>query len=413
MMPSWSADDRLVAFSTGNTNFFVGENIGNLAPSIVWVAQADGGTPVQISDASHLNVSPVWTPAGTVLYVSSLGGNRDIYSQPIGSDLKPRGGPVRLTTGLNAHTISIDRAGTTLSYSVFNTVANLYSTPIPSSPVIDPPMHQITMGNQTVESGSSTNDGMWIAYDSNINGNVDIFRIPIDGGEAQQLTHNSIDDFAPTWSPDGREIAFHSVDNGSRDIFIMDANGGNLTSAAATASQELAPVWVDANTLIYGVLPDSVFTVSRNPSNPKEWNKPRFLFRSIIASPSPDGTRYLAGAGDGWLCASCPSGGYVVARSGGEPIRILAPELEKVIASPGTLSWSRDSRHAYISVREKDGSSSIWQLAVNGDQERRLVHLRDDKHQVYRTNLDVGANHFYFPIGDRQSDIWTMELKKK
>ncbi|HKY96709.1 MAG TPA: protein kinase, partial [Gemmatimonadaceae bacterium] len=59
MMPAWSQDDRLITFSTGNRNFFIGDNVGNLAPSTVWVVRADGGIPVQISDAIHLNVSPV------------------------------------------------------------------------------------------------------------------------------------------------------------------------------------------------------------------------------------------------------------------------------------------------------------------------------------------------------------------
>jgi hypothetical protein len=64
-------------------------------------------------------------------------------------------------------------------------------------------------------------------------------------------------------------------------------------------------------------------------------------------------------------------------------------------------------------MREKDGSSSIWQLPVNGDQARRLVHLKDPAHQFYRMNLDADTKSFYFPLGNRQSDIWTMELKKK
>ena len=99
-------------------------------------------------------------------------------------------------------------------------------------------------------------------------------------------------------------------------------------------------------------------------------------------------------------------------KQGPTPIRnvpaISAKRALTVLDRPGAPQST-----IYMLLREQDGSSSVWQLAVNGDPERRLVHLRDDKHQVFRTNLDVGANHFYFPIGDRQSDIWTMELRKK
>jgi serine/threonine-protein kinase len=414
MMPSWSADDRLITFSTGNQNFFVGDNIGNLAPSTVWVVRADGGKTVQVSDASHLNVSPVFTPDGEILFVSSIGGNRDIYNQRIGSDLKPRGDPIRLTTGLNAHTISVDRSGKTLAYSVFNTVANLWSIPISASTASDTQLHQITSGNQTIESGFVSYDGKWIAYDSNINGNTDIFKVPVNGGEPQQLTHNSVDDFSPNWSPDGTRLVFHSVDKGSRDVFTMNADGGDVEPVVATPSQELAPVWLPDGSIIYDVLPDTFFIIKKNPARPTEWGKPKLLIRGLILGMSYDGRHLAVGAGPGVVCAKCPLGAYVANGDGSNPVQIPSvPALDSVLAVAGTLLWSRDSRHLYFSIREKDGSSSIWQLPVNGDMGKRVVHLTSPDHQFYRTNLDADTKNFYFPLGERQSDIWTMELKKK
>jgi hypothetical protein len=43
----------------------------------------------------------------------------------------------------------------------------------------------------------------------------------------------------------------------------------------------------------------------------------------------------------------------------------------------------------------------------------RLVHFTDPAQQFYRTSLDADSKNFYFTFGDRQSDVWTMELKKK
>jgi serine/threonine-protein kinase len=413
MMPSWSQDDKLITFSTGNQQFFAGDNIGNLAPSTVWVVRADGGDPVQVSDAIHLNVSPVFTPDRDILFVSSMGGNRDIYSQRIGSDLKPRNDPVRITTGLNAHTISLDRSGKILAYSVFTTLANLWSIPISSSTATDSQLHQITSGNQTIESGYVSYDGKWLAYDSNINGNADIFKVPVDGGEPQQLTHNSVDDFSATWSPDGTHIVFHSVDKGNRDLFTMDANGGNVETVVATPRQELAPGWMPDGSIIYNVLPDSFFVIKRNPAKPTEWGKPRLLVRAGIISMSLD-QKYLAvGSAYGQFCPDC-SGLYVAQADGTSPVHIPAiPGIDSTFAVPGALIWSRDSRHLYFSMREKNGSSAVWQLPINGDPARKVVHLTAPNHQFYRTNLDADSRNFYFPLGERQSDIWTMELKKK
>ena len=409
---SWSVDDKLVAFTRGNIFYFFGENIGNLAPASVWVVRSDGGDPVQITDHTHLNVSPVFTADGSVLFVSTLGGNRDVYLQPIGGDLKPRGAPKRLTTGLNPHTISIDRDGTTLAYSVFNTVANVWSHPIPSSPVANVQPRQVTTGNQTIESGWLSWDGKWLAYDSNVNGNQDIFKVALSGGDPQQLTHNDFDDFNPSWSPDGKEIAFHALPRGNRDIYVMDANGGNLTAVAATPREELTGAWLpDGNSIIFTVLPDSVFVVRRDAA--RKWGKPEFMARALAWSFPLDGSSMIAGGPPGSICPTCDAMLYTTTVDFTNPVRLQTPKIMEVVASPGQFVFSRDARHAYTLIREKDGTGSIWQLPVNGDPERRLLHFKDPSRQFYRNSLDVDDKNFYFTLGDRQSDIWTMELRKQ
>ena len=410
--PAWSPDDKLIAFTRGNIQYFFGENIGNLAPSSIWVLRVDERKPKQITDNTHLNVSPVFTSDGAVLFVSTLGGNRDVYMQRISSDLSPRGAAVRLTTGLNPHTISIDKSGSTLAYSVFSTVANIWSHPIPATPVEDPKFRQITFGNQTIETGTISPDGQWLLYDSNLNGNQDIFKMRLAGGDPQQLTHNDVDDFAPTWSPDGREIAFHNLTKGNRDVWVMDANGGNLTSVVATGGEELTPIWTpDGNGLIYLVFPDSTFLIRRDAS--RKWGKPRLLSNALFAAFAPDNHQALVFGGPGQVCPACEAGIYTVNADLTSPRLLTTPKIANYLAIGGTMAYSRDSKHAYGVVREKDGTGAIWQLPLNGDPERRLIHFTDPSRQFYRTSLDVDSGNFYFTLGDRQSDIWTMELKKQ
>ena len=413
LIPAWSPDDKLIAFSRGNPRFLAGDNIGNLAPSSVWVVSAAGGKPVRITSDTYLNTSPAWTPDGAVLFVSSQGGNRDIYMQRISSDLSPRGEPIRLTTGLNAHTISVDRAGKTLTYSVFTTVANVWSTPIPSAPVESPPLTRVTGGNQTIETAYISPDGQWLAYDSNINGNQDIFKMPVAGGEPQQLTRNMGDNFNPTWSPDGREIAFHSLVKGNRDVYVMDASGGNLRAVVSTSREEAAPYFQpDGKGLFYLVASDSIFEIRRDPRNPAMWGTPRFMRKSGLIIPSPDNSKWVFSAANREACPDCSFGLNVSSSDGSNVRRIQLNDMPKVVASFGTVLWSSDSRYLFVSVRETDGTSAIWQVPLDGTPERRLVRLPDPERQFYRTTLSMGPTHFYFPIGNRQSDIWTMELKR-
>jgi len=412
--PAWSADDRLIAYTQGNIQFFAGELIGNIAPSSIWVARIDGGTPVRVSETTHLNTSPIWTPDGALLYISSLGGSRDIYLQRISSDLKPRGEPQRLTTGLNAHTISIDRSGKKIAYSVLNTVANIWSAPIPAGPVENIQVKPVTTGNQTIEWMTLSPDKQWLVYDSNLNGNQDIYKMPIGGGEPQQLTHNGIDNFAPSWSFNGKMIGFHSIVNGSRDVFVMDSSGANVTPVAATPREELSGVWLpDGNSLLYQILPDSMFIARRDPAQPNEWAAGRFLLRAGFGAIAFKSGTMLVGGQAGVICPGCEGGLYLTALDGSNRRLIPTPAIMKVVQSVGAFIWSPDERYIFLSMREKDGTSSVWRISPGVGEEVRLLRFTDPSRQFYRPALDVDAKNLYFTLGDRQSDIWTLELKKQ
>ena len=410
--PAWSFDDRLIAFARGNGGFLSGADMGNIAPSSIWVVEASGGEPVRVSGDSHLNTSPVWTIDGALLFVSSAGGGRDIYLQRINRDREPRGDAVRVTTGLNPHTISISHDGKTVAYSAFTTVANIWVATDEGSAVANAAAAKpVTAGNQTIEHGFVSPDGKWLAYDSNVDGSQDIFRMPLDGGEPQQLTKNSYDDFHPTWSPDGKEIAFYSLAKGNRDIYVMNADGSGVDVIAEGPSEQRTPVWRGANEILYMVFPDSVFSVKRSGG---EWERPKLAARSG-ATPvmySPDGKWRIHFEKAKAVCDTCPAGMYVESTNDSES-KYVPVRRAQISSIAGAGPWSKDSRHFYGAVREADGTSSIWQLPVNGDEERRVLHFTDPARQLYRSSFDVFGRNFYFTIGDRQSDIWTMELKKQ
>jgi WD40 repeat protein len=202
--------------------------------------------------------------------------------------------------------------------------------------------------------------------------------------------------------------------NGNRDIYVMDASGGNRVAVTSTPSQEIAPSWApDGQSLLVGVLPDSSTEIPRDPGSRTGWGRPKPPRRIPIASISPDGSRILVGALGGIVCADCPRGLYILSRDWKNPVALNAPKVLGLHSNRGTLGWSRDARHAYIAVNENDGTSSIWQLPVGSDVERRVFHLVDPARQFFRPNLDVDSANFYVSIGGRQSDIWTIELKKQ
>ncbi len=92
----------------------------------------------------------------------------------------------------------------------------------------------------------TTTEGTWMSVDVSPDGRTvafdllgDIYRIPIEGGNAQRLTSGPAWDQIPRWSPNGRAIAFVSDRNGADNIWSIGPGGEN--PRAITNEKETLP----------------------------------------------------------------------------------------------------------------------------------------------------------------------------
>jgi TolB protein len=85
-------------------------------------------------------------------------------------------------------------------------------------------------------------DGQKIAFSRNVDGNVDIFVMAVDGTGLQRLTTTAGNDSVPAWTPDSQQIAFRTTRNDRWQIFLMNADGSDqrLIIDDVGASQEWA-----------------------------------------------------------------------------------------------------------------------------------------------------------------------------
>lgn len=179
-------------------------------------------------------------------------------------------------------------------------------------------------------------DGRWLLFCSERNGNPDIFAIELAGSKAPRpLTSDSAMEDAPSVSTDGKQIAFVSDKHGNADIFVMafdptdpagDAKAVNLTNhSAGDFNPSFSP---DGRSIAFSSDRDLSTT------NPEYWRK---------------------GGG---------SEIYVMDRDGSNPKR-----LTNALGWDGSPSWSADGRTIYF-YSERLGLPRIWRMNSDGSDQR-------------------------------------------
>jgi WD40 repeat protein len=87
-------------------------------------------------------------------------------------------------------------------------------------------------------------DGRQIAFESDLDGDTEIYVMAADGTNVRQLTDNTIHDEGPAWSPDGERLAFTSgPDNLNGDIWVMNADGSDKLRLMNVPGRDESPDW--------------------------------------------------------------------------------------------------------------------------------------------------------------------------
>jgi len=402
---SWSPDGRWIACVSGNTSAVIpGSGFGNRAPSDIVIVPATGGDPVPLH-AGGVNQSPIWSPDGRHLFfLSDRDGPLDVYAVTLSSSGRPRGETARLTTGLGAISIALSADGQRLAYATYSARANIWALPIPvGAPTSAEAATPITSGSQVIETLRVSRDGRWLVFDSNLRGNSDIYRVPVDGGQPEQLTTDAVDEFAPDLSPDGKAIAYHVYRTAIPDIEAKPLDGGAIELVAGNPERESYPVWSpDGRSIMY--LLDGSINIARRSSGGK-WALSSLLVgdEAFFAEWSPDGASVAYGGLKGRI--------LLVPLAGGIPRQLHQPGPS--VPEAEGVRWSRDGRTIYYKAHDAEGQTSFWSVSAAGGTPRLRVRFSDPDRQSSREDFAVDARRFYFTIEDRQSDVFVAELTSR
>ena len=413
--PAYSPDGRWIAYASGLT-----PTMNNISTNVVWIVPARGGAPVRLSDSTRTSVSPVFAPDNrSLLFVSSEGGIRDVYQQPIGRDGRAAGPRVRLTTGLAPYRISISADGRRLAHDIVRNFSNIWTVaPPPSGAASIATATQVTRDNQHIEAMSVSHDRQWIAYDSDRGGQFDIYRQRIDGGEPIQLTTSVDNEFHPVWSPDDKRISFHSQRAGVRQVYTITADGTGETQITHGSLQHFNRAWSpDGRALSFGESSASAyayqsFFVTQNTDG--SWSPPRPI------SPGPDtiGTGMNDWSPDGKTIAFTHGGAvWLVPADGGNARRLAGPsELGGYAVN---VEWAKPlvlfvavGPGALVVINRRTETvrmQKIVALSVADGHVQTLLEA-DANHRFAREEFGTDGRRLFFTLSAWERDVGVVEL---
>jgi Tol biopolymer transport system component len=225
--PSWSPDGSQIAFESGRDNQMM-----TYVNHDIYVMSADGSNVRRLTDNGADEGSPHWSPNGDSIayvtmeyfsdraliedpewniYVMNADGTDPVQlTKDLSSELEPAWSP----DGTRIAFIS-DRNGPDFDIYVMNADGSNVT--------------QLTNDSANEFGPRWSPDGNQIVFNSDGNSNVQLFMISIDESNLVQLTQDNSNSAYADWSPDGKRIVFESDrDTGYANIYVMNADGSNV-----------------------------------------------------------------------------------------------------------------------------------------------------------------------------------------
>ena len=227
----------------------------------------------------------------------------------------------------------------------------------------------------TVAGCTGGHDGM-IAFQSNRDGNFEIYTMSADGADQRRLTANPANDISPEWSPDGSRIAFASDRDGTWDIYTMKADGSDARQLTKGAGTNTAPSWTPAGDRILFISTRDAINGEVYRMNPDGSGLERLTADSLVKD-SP----FLAPDGSTLIVTLNNRGRFAIAAISlpGRTVTQLTPSASNNFApvlAPGAAEM--------MFVSDRDGSLQVYAMTLTGGDQRKLsVDPRDERTPSY------------------------------
>jgi Tol biopolymer transport system component len=266
----------------------------------------------------------------------------------------------------------------------------------PPSPTLTPAPPTVTFTPQPSSTPSAGGAGL-IVFQSQRDGNTEVYMMNADGSAQTRLTNNTADDFQPLWSPDGGHITFVSARDGNNEIYVMNADGSAQTRLTDNSADDTQPAWSpfgtrlafvsarDGNNEIYVMNADGSAQTRLTDNSADDMNP----------AWSPDGTRLA----------------FLSSRDGNTEIYVMNADgsaqtrLTNNTFADCCFAWSPNgARLAFLS--DRDGNSEIYVMNADGSAQTRLTnHPALDSGPLWSPD---GTRIAFISARDGNSEIYVM-----
>lgn len=256
-------------------------------------------------------------------------------------------------------------------------------------------------------------EGDKIVFESNREGNFDIYVMKADGEEGGlvRLTDHPSADRRPAWSPDGTKIVFQSQRDGNQEIYVMNADGSGQVNLTRHPAADSHPYWsADGSGIVFNSNRDTGETDEAYVMKADGTSIERITHNEIwdtYASLSPDGTRLV-------LRRMLPAGGSEPDGMNSEVFVINADgshamNLTNHPSFDGYPAWSPDGKRiAFASKRT--GAFRIWVMNVDGTGLTALTPDQEGQNSTKPSWSRDGQRIAFAKSADGDVHIYTVDV---
>jgi len=227
---------------------------------------------------------------------------------------------------------------------------------------------RVTFDSRNDQRPDISPNGQQIVFSSNRitaenpEGDFEIFVMNSDGSDVRQLTFNAADDSWPRWSPNGKWIAFHSSVDGNYEIYVIRPDGTDLTRVTDYSGLDQYPEW-SPNGKQLAIRRDlELYLIDKDGSNPVQLTFTTPPAINQMASWSPDGKQLaFLSTREGYPSI------FVMDADGSNQIN-LTPRPDTVAPwSSRAPGWSRNGQYIYFTGRRPETSVNENIFVMNAD----------------------------------------------